>query len=124
MQKGWSSSPGQVKLQLVPDHGGTVSCVVKGADGAHALSSAVEVDDSEWHTANCWREGSKIGLTVDGVTEADTVDVGAISNSEPVRVGNKSATADWTDQHFGANDCSVYLIGSNAKADAHRLTPC
>jgi hypothetical protein len=124
MQKGWFSSPGQVKLQLVPDNGGTVNCVIKGADGTRILPSTVKVDDGDWHTARCWREGSRIGLTVDGVAEAETVDVGVISNNEPVRVGNKSDTADWTDQHFGANDCAVYLIGWDARADANRLIPC
>jgi hypothetical protein len=124
MQKGRSSDPGQMKLQLVPTNGGTVDCVVKGADGAIRLSSAVRVDDGRWHTASCWREGSQLGLTVDDLTQLRFVDVGSIYNTQPVRVGNKSATADSSDQHFGANDCSVYLLGANAKADAARLTPC
>jgi hypothetical protein len=124
IQKGRSYSQGQVKLQLVPAHGGTVLCTVKGSDGARLLPSRVNVDDGKWHTASCWREGSRIGLTVDGVTRTDTLDVGTIASLEPVRVGNKSALAGASDQHVGANDCAVYLIGDNAKAAAARLTPC
>ena len=33
MQKGYFSSPGQVKMQLVPANGGTVNCRVKGGQG-------------------------------------------------------------------------------------------
>jgi hypothetical protein len=124
MQKGDYSSPGQVKLQLVPANGGTVNCRVKGAYGATLLHSTVNVDEGAWHTASCWREGSRLGLTVDGVTQTDTYNAGPIRNDQPIRVGNKSSTADSSDQHFGANDCSVYLIGADAKADAARLTPC
>jgi hypothetical protein len=124
MQKGYSSSPGQVKLQLVPANGGTVSCRVKGGHGATFVDSNVNVDDGAWHTASCWREGTRIGLTVDGATRTEAFNAGAISNDQPVRIGNKSSAAGPSDQHFGANDCSVYLIGLNARTDATRLTPC
>jgi hypothetical protein len=124
MQKGRYDSPGQVKLQLAPANGGSVNCTVRGANGETLLRSGVTIDDGEWHTVSCWREGSRIGLTVDGLTRTDTFDAGMIVSREPVRVGNKSSATGALDQHLGANDCSVYLIGANARADAARLSPC
>jgi hypothetical protein len=124
MQKGRYGSPGQVKLQVATAHGGSVNCFVKGSSGEVLLPSGVRVDDGRWHTASCWREGSSLGLTVDGRTRTDTFNAGTIASREPVRVGNRSETGGASDQHFGANDCSVYLIGANARADAARLTPC
>ncbi len=124
VQKGRFGSPGQIKLQLVPAYNGSVNCRVAGRKGSRVLSSRINVDDGRWHTASCWREGSRVGLTVDGSTTAVTFDPGTISNNMALRIGNKSKSASWTDQHFGANDCTVYLIGDNARTRAADLTPC
>jgi hypothetical protein len=123
-QKGSYDSPGQIKLQLVPAYDGSVDCRINGRNGSRVLSSRINVDDGRWHTASCWRDGSRVGLTVDGTTTAATFDPGSISNNRAFRIGNKSKSADWTDQHFGSNDCTVYLIGDNARTRAADLTPC
>ena len=117
-------SRGQVKLQLAPANGGSVNCTVRGFSGERLLRPGVNVDDGKWHAASCWREGARIGLTVDGTTRAGTFEAGMTVSREPVRVGNKSSSTGALDQHLGANDCSVYLIGANARADAARLSPC
>ena len=125
MQKGRSYSGAQIKLQLVPAQHGTVKCTIEGFKQRVRLTSTVRrVDDGRWHTASCWRNGDLVGLTVDATTERRTITLGAITNSQPVRVGNKSRTAGAADQHFGANDCSVFVIGSHARAAAARRTPC
>lgn len=124
MQKGRYGSPGQIKMQLVPLNGGSVACRVKGTNGAKTLRSTVVVDDGDWHTTTCWREGGKVGLTVDGVSTAVRWNPGSIANRKALRVGNKSDTADWTDQHFGAVDCSVYALGTGARAHALSMVPC
>ncbi len=124
MQKGLFGDPGQIKMQLVPTNGGTVSCRIKGTNGAKMLGSRVLVGDGAWHTATCWREGASIGLTVDGVTKSVQWDPGSIANRKRVTIGNKSATADWTDQHLGSVDCSVYTIGAGARNEALSLINC
>jgi hypothetical protein len=68
--------------------------------------------------------GPRIGATVDGTTRTDTFDAGPVVSREPVRLGNKSSATGALDQHLGANDCSVYLVGANARADVACLTHC
>lgn len=124
MQKGLANAQGQVKISLNPTGGGRTFCRVKGTNGYRILKSGVVVDDGRWHTAICWREGARIGLTVDGVTVSTAFDPGSVTTPLPVRIGNKSATADFTDQLFGKVDCSVWALGTGARALAASSTPC
>ena len=124
MQKGLANKQGQVKISLYPVNGGTTFCRIKGTNGYKVLKSRVDVDNGSYHTAVCWREGGTIGLTVDGVATTAIFDPGSVATTKPVRIGNKSATAGLTDQHFGKNDCSVWAIGDGSREFALSATPC
>jgi hypothetical protein len=124
IQKGLWEDSGQVKLQVVPDGGGTVNCRIKGGRAAKFIGSTILVGDSQWHSALCWREGATLGLTVDGVTTTIRADVGNIANVRPLNVANKTASSTWTDQLVGAIDCAVFAIGADARAAASAAIPC
>jgi len=125
MQKGRANEQGQVKLSALPTPlGGATFCRVKGTNGYQLLKSKVIIDDGDYHTAVCWREDVTIGLTVDGETLTMDFDPGSITTDEPVRIGNQAAEGNWADQHFGSNDCSVWVIGAGARELALSSTPC
>jgi len=124
IQKGLWGDPGQVKLQVVPDAGGTVDCRIKGSRAARFVGSTVLVGDNRWHTALCWREGRTLGLTVDGLTTTVRAAVGNVANSRPLNVANKTASSTWTDQLVGAIDCAVLATGSDARPAAWAAMPC
>jgi hypothetical protein len=116
MQKGLFADRGQVKLQLVPESQGTVDCRIKGTAGAKVLTSTVNVDDGAWHSAVCWRSGTVIGLTVDGVVRSLSWNPGSIANSKLLTLGNKSMSAGSSDQHFGRTDFTTWVIDPDARA--------
>jgi hypothetical protein len=125
MQKGRAADDGQVKISTLPTTiGGATFCRVEGTNGFRLLKSKVRIDDGQFHTAICWREGGTIGLTVDGVDTRLDFDPGSIVTDEPVRIANQASEGNWTDQHFGKNDCSVWVIGRGARQLAGTLTPC
>ena len=116
VQKGLFGDAGQVKLQLDTSHGGTVACRIKGRSGATMLVSSVTVDDGAWHTATCWRDGSVVGVTVDGVQRSVTWSPGSIANTKNLTVGNKKSTAGASDQLFGRIDLVTWVIDPDARA--------
>jgi hypothetical protein len=124
IQKGLWGDPGQMKLQVVPDGGGTVNCRIKGAMRAKFIASSVVIDDGAWHTALCWRQGGTLGLTVDGVTRSLQASVGQIANSRALNIANKNDSATSSDQLIGAIDCSVLATGADAVAAANAAIPC
>jgi hypothetical protein len=124
IQKGLWGDAGQIKIQVVPDGGGTVNCRVKGLKTAKFIGSSILVGDNVWHSALCWREGTTIGLTVDGVTTSKTVSVGSIANSRPLNVANKNDTATASDQLIGAIDCAVLATGPDARSAATAAMNC
>lgn len=116
MQKGLFGDSGQVKLQLVAPAQGTVNCRIKGTSGAKIITSNVNVDNGAWHTAVCWRAGNVIGVTVDGVATSLTWSPGSVSNTKELTLGNKTATAGSSDQHFGRTDFATWVIDPNARS--------
>lgn len=116
MQKGLFGDAGQVKLQLSTSNQGTVDCRIKGRSGAKIIVSTVNVDDGAWHSAVCWRAGSAVGVTVDGVVTSATWSPGAISNTRNLVLGNKGANAGASDQLFGRVDFATWVIDPNARA--------
>ena len=115
VQKGFWADAGQWKMQLKPQTA-AVQCRFKGTATARLLtSSVVDVDDGNWHTATCWRDGTLIGVTVDGVTDQLIADVGGISNRRPLRVGAKNLRAT-TDQFTGTLDYLAVAFGDGAAA--------
>jgi len=124
MQKGFWDSRTQLKMELIPQRGGTVHCRVKGLHGEESLISRVIVDEGRWHKAVCWRVGARVGLTVDNRSSSVAWRHGAISNTATVRLGNKNLLAGRQDQHFGKVDCAVYVLGAHARARALNNMPC
>ena len=125
MQKGRAADDGQVKISTLPTKVGAAAfCRVEGINGSVLLKSKVPLDDGDFHTAVCWREGAVIGLTVDDVETRLNFDPGLIVTDEPIRIGNQASEGNWADQHFGKNDCSVWAIGRGARQLASSLTPC
>lgn len=117
IQKGNYADDGQIKLQIIPDNGGTFQCRFKGATKAIFVhnDAVTNIDDGDIHYAYCWYEGGQYGLTVDGNDDApDTDNVGSIDSPRNIRMGNKSPSGDGTDQHFGRNLCSAYSHGNNS----------
>jgi hypothetical protein len=120
IQKGLFGDPGQVKLQLVPQAQGTVNCRIKGTSGAKIVTSSVNVDNGAWHTAVCWRSGNVVGVTVDGIVTSLAWNPGSISNAKDLTLGNKTAQAGSSDQHFGRTDFATWVIDPNARSLAEQ----
>ena len=122
VQKGYFSDPGQWKMQLKPDRA-YIQCRFKGTLAAKLVSSSVVgIDDGAWHTATCWRSAKVVGVTVDGVTNQASVDVGDISSGRPLRVGAKSLSAP-TDQFAGSLDYVAVAVGDGAAALSRSAAP-
>lgn len=114
-QKGLYSDGGQWKMQLKPDVA-AVQCRFKGTLGARIVtSSVVGVDDGVWHTATCWRAGSRLGVTVDGADASVATSVGDIAPSRPMFIGAKSLTSA-SDQFTGDIDYVALAVGDGAAA--------
>jgi len=112
-QKGFWNDAAQWKMQLKPETA-AVQCRFKGTLGARLLTSTVtDVDDSDWHTATCWRSGAQIGVTVDGVDTSATAPTGTIANTRPMLIGAKSLTSS-TDQFTGDIDYVAVAAGDDA----------
>ena len=122
VQKGFFSDAGQWKMQLKPGPG-LIQCRFKGSLGAKLVSSSrLGVDDGAWHTSTCWRSGNVLGVTVDGVTDQVTANVGSIASTRPLRVGAKSLTAT-TDQFSGTLDYVAVAIGDGAAVRSRASAP-
>jgi hypothetical protein len=115
MQKGLFGDAGQVKLQLVSAARGTVDCRIGGTSGARLVTSSVNVDDGDWHTAVCWRSGNVVGITVDGIASSLAWSPGSVSNTKNLTLGNKTATAGASDQHFGRTDYATWVVDPDAR---------
>jgi hypothetical protein len=115
-QKGLFGDPGQIKLQVVPDDGGTFGCRFEGVSSSLIFNNdqVTNVDDGDQHTAICIRNGDNLKVIVDGVEESRTLDVGLISNDKNLTMGNKGSAGGTSDQHFGKNTCSAYAYGAGA----------
>lgn len=106
LQKGYSATGGQYKLQI--DGGaGRPSCALVGTGRTriHLARSAVTVADGAWHTIECRREARTLTILVDGVPRG-TATIPAelsVSNTMPLRIGGKGAYRD-NDQFQGTLD--------------------
>ena len=121
-QKGFWNDDAQWKMQLKPDDA-SVQCRFKGTLGARLLTSTVAgVDDNKWHTATCWRSGTQVGVTVDGVDTSVTAATGDISNTRPMLIGAKSLTSS-TDQFTGDVDYVAVATGDNAASVSRSAAP-
>jgi hypothetical protein len=106
LQKGYSATGGQYKLQI-DGSAGKPSCVLVGTGKSriHAARSGVTVADGQWHTVECQRTGTSLTVLVDGLVRGATTVPAAllIANPAPLSLGGKGAYAD-NDQFHGAMD--------------------
>ncbi|MER7272859.1 LamG-like jellyroll fold domain-containing protein [Dactylosporangium sp. NPDC000244] len=113
LQKGYSASGGQYKLQ-VDGKAGRPSCVVSDnvVRGIHVARSDVSIADGKWHTLECRRAGAALTLLVDGAVHATLAIPAtlAITNTVPLSVGGKGNGTD-NDQFHGTLDDVWIALG-------------
>ncbi len=121
-QKGTFGDEGQWKMQLKPGPA-SVQCRFKGTLGAVLLTSTVtDLDDAAWHTSTCWRSGSTVGVTVDGVETTISTATGTITNTRRMLVGNKTLRSS-TDQFPGEIGYVAVATGDGAAAVSRAGAP-
>ncbi|BCJ52613.1 hypothetical protein Asp14428_40880 [Actinoplanes sp. NBRC 14428] len=112
VQKGYSTTSSQWKLQI-DGVAGRPSCVLVGArPGIKIVRSAVSVADGSWHTVECRRTPTALTVLVDGAvrgTRAISARL-SIANNRPLSIGGKGAYAD-NDQFHGILDDVWVRIG-------------
>ena len=112
VQKGYSITGSQYKLQI-DGSAGRPSCVlVDVKKDRRQVWSSVPVADGEWHTVRCQRLGMALRIMVDGVVTGLTkIPAGlSIANVDPLSIGGKGAYPD-NDQFQGSLDDVFVRIG-------------
>jgi hypothetical protein len=113
LQKGYSATGGQYKLQ-VDKLAGHPSCALTGdtSSAIHLAKSSITVADGHWHQVACRRVGTALTVLVDGaVRGAATVPATlSIDNTNPLVLGGKGLSTN-SDQYQGALDDAWISIG-------------
>ncbi|WP_305785855.1 LamG-like jellyroll fold domain-containing protein [Symbioplanes lichenis] len=112
VQKGYSTSTSQWKLQ-VDGAAGRPSCVLVGAKpGIKIVRSTVSVADGRWHDIECRRRGTALTVLVDGAVRGNRLIAAdlSITNNRPLSVGGKGSYAD-NDQFHGTVDDVWVRVG-------------
>ena len=112
VQKGYSITGSQYKLQI-DGSAGRPSCVlVDVKKDLRQVWSSVPVADGNWHTVRCQRLGVALRIMVDGaVTGLTKIPAGlSVANNHPLSIGGKGAYAD-NDQFQGSLDDVFVRIG-------------
>ena len=102
-----SSKGGQIKIEVQGN--GQASCMFRGALGKKQLQAGPNVVDGQWHQVTCVRDGTRIVETVDGSSFSVTKATGAITVTDPIRLGSHKGGGDW---YKGVLDEVTYSIGS------------
>jgi hypothetical protein len=112
VQKGYSATSSQYKLQ-VDGVAGRASCVLVGArPGIKLVTSTVSVADGSWHEVECRRSATALTVLVDGAVRGNR-SVSArlsVANDRPLSIGGKGAYSD-NDQFQGTLDDVWVRIG-------------
>jgi hypothetical protein len=111
LQKGYSTSGGQYKLQ-VDGLSGKPSCGISSGTAVHVARSRTSVADGKWHSLECRRNGPSLAILVDDRLEAVTAvpaDL-SIDSAEPFTVGGKGVGQN-NDQFHGTLDDVWVRIG-------------
>ena len=89
VQKGQATvDGGNFKIQIPS---GQAQCLFRGDRGSVIVSSRSRLNDGDWHTVRCERDGTGLTLIVDGRTEARRAGrTGYIANGWPLSVGGKT----------------------------------
>ncbi|MEV6347086.1 LamG-like jellyroll fold domain-containing protein [Actinoplanes sp. NPDC051851] len=113
LQKGYSKTSSQYKLQIDGD-AGRPSCVLVDVrqPGIRMVRSTIGTADGRWHSVRCRRSGEVFEIYVDGVLRGGTrVPVTlAVANDRPLSIGGKGAYRD-NDQFNGVLDNVWVEIG-------------
>ncbi|MEU7903957.1 LamG-like jellyroll fold domain-containing protein [Actinoplanes sp. NPDC049118] len=112
LQKGYSATSSQYKLQ-VDGAAGRASCVLVGArPGIRLVTSSTPVADGSWHAIECRRRGGSLSVLVDGVVRGNrTISKRlSVANNRPLSLGGKGAYSD-NDQFQGILDNVWVRIG-------------
>ena len=102
-----SSRGGQIKIEV--QQNGQASCMFRGSGGGKQLQAGPNVVDGQWHQVTCVRDGTRIVETVDGASFSATKATGAITVTDPIRLGSHKGGGDW---YRGVLDEVTYSIGS------------
>lgn len=113
LQKGYSASGGQYKLQA-DKRPGHPSCALTagGSPEIHLAKSSVSIADGAWHALECRRAGTTLSILVDGVIRgAATVPADlTVRNDAPLVLGGKGLSNN-SDPFQGALDDVWVSIG-------------
>jgi concanavalin A-like lectin/glucanase superfamily protein len=112
VQKGYSATSSQYKLQ-VDGAAGRASCVLVGArPGIKLVTSTVSVADGTWHAVECRRTATALTVLVDGAVRGNRAIAAGLSvaNDRPLSIGGKGAYSD-NDQFQGTLDDVWVRIG-------------
>ncbi|GAA3351100.1 hypothetical protein GCM10020358_79580 [Amorphoplanes nipponensis] len=112
VQKGYSATSSQYKLQ-VDGAAGRASCVLVGArPGIKLITSTVSVADGTWHTVECRRTARALTVLVDGAVRGNrAIQPGlSVANDRPLSIGGKGAYSD-NDQFQGTLDDVWVRVG-------------
>lgn len=127
VQKGFAASGGQWKMTLRPTaRGARAACRFEGRTGRLTVidRSSTSIDDGAQHDVECWRQGSRFGVSVDGRSTSVRRRVGAISPRTPTTVANKQASAGVDDQLSGSLFCVVVVTGPGSRDAAGAQLGC
>ena len=102
-----SSKGGQIKLEVQGN--GQALCAFRGSLGSKQLKAGPNVVNGKWHQVTCVRNGTQIVETVDGKSFSVTKATGAITVTDPIRLGSHKGGGDW---YKGVLDEVTYSIGS------------
>jgi len=102
-----SSRGGQIKIEVQGN--GQASCMFRGSGGKKQLQAGPNVVDGQWHQVTCVRNANQIVETVDGASFSVTKATGAITVTDPIRLGSHKGGGDW---YRGVLDEVTYSIGS------------
>jgi hypothetical protein len=85
------------KVELRPNAAHTsarLRCYFRGTSAAASIYATPVVTDGRWHTVQCVKTATAIGVVFDGTTRTKAAKVGSISNGATLSIGAKSATDD------------------------------
>jgi hypothetical protein len=88
----YTSSGAEYKMEF--QQSGQASCGFEGSAGYSELIAGPKINDGQWHTVQCVKSSSAIGVVVDGASYTQTAAIGSISNSAPVVIGARPGS-DW-----------------------------
>jgi hypothetical protein len=113
LQKGYSTSGGQYKLQ-VDGLSGKPSCVMsdQGGGTVYLARSVESILDNQWHAVECRRDGPTLSILVDDQLKKSVAVPASLSvtTTQPLSVGGKGVGVD-NDQFHGALDDVWVRIG-------------